>query len=141
MSKKAEKTVALTSLKSLGGAIPEFTMPVKVPRVDGTLADLSFTVKGLRRTEWAAARDAYIETLRSKEEAKGEDQEKFSFVDFVTKNIEDAAALVTKAAVGWNLEDDFSTENLLAMEDMMPGSLAITLQSIDQALFHGRVGN
>lgn len=141
MSQKEQKTVALTSLKSLGGAIPEFTMPVKVPRVDGTLADLSFTVKGLRRTEWAAARDAYIETLRSKEEAKGEDQEKFSFVDFVTKNIEEAAALVTKAAVGWNLEDDFSTENLLAMEDMMPGSLAITLQSIDQALFHGRVGN
>lgn len=141
MSIKEQKTVALTSLKSLGGAIPEFTMPVKVPRVDGTLADLSFTVKGLRRTEWAAARDAYIETLRSKEEAKGEDQEKFSFVDFVTKNIEEAAALVTKAAVGWNLEDDFGTENLLAMEDMMPGSLAITLQSIDQALFHGRVGN
>lgn len=142
MSKTKEKTVALTSLKLLGGAIPEFDMPVKVPRVDGSHVELTFKVKGLRRTEWAQARDAYIEALHAKNvESTEQATEKFSFVSHVTKDIRDAAVLAAKAVVSWDLEDEFSTDNLLAMEDLMPGALSILLQGIDTALFNGRVGN
>lgn len=141
MTKKEMKTVQLTSLKSLGGVAPVFDMPVKVERVDGTVAEIVFNVKGMKRTDWAALRDAQIEGLVAAAESESEGEERATLVGRVQRDVKNAVEIISQAATGWSLEEEFCTENLEAMEDLIPGALQTTLAAIDIALFQGRVGN
>ena len=138
---KEIKTVSLTSLKSLGGAAPVFDLPVKIERVDGTKAEITFKVKGMKRTDWAALRDAQIESMFAAATEAANSDEKFTLVDRVTREVKNAVQIISQAATGWSLDEEFSAENLEAMEDMIPGALQTTLSAIDIALFQGRVGN
>jgi hypothetical protein len=51
------------------------------------------------------------------------------------------ASLVLKFAIGWDLEDEFSVENLQALENEFAGSLEAAANAYNLAVFHGRVGN
>lgn len=138
---KEIKTVSLTSLKSLGGMAPVFDLPVKIDRIDGTKAEIIFKVKGMKRTDWAALRDAQIESMVAAATEAADSEEKFSLVDRVTREVKNAVQIIPQAATGWSLEEEFNAENLEAMEDMMPGALQASLAAIDLAMFQGRVGN
>jgi len=138
MTKNAQKTVALTSLKSLGGAVPEFNMTVKVSRPDGTFTEVTLKLKALRKSEWAKLRDEHIASVR--EAGKAADGE-FTFAHQVGIGGQEAAELVCKVATGWDLDDDFTPDNLVELEDIMPSTLGAMLSNIDAALFQGRVGN
>lgn len=131
------KSIPAASLKLLAGVAPLFDMPIKVARADGSTVALTLKVKGMRKSEWAAIRDENLAVLR----AKGEQQEgEFSFAK-MGAGAKDAADLITKAATGWDLEDDLTVANIEEMEDIMPGSISAILGAIDAALFHGRSGN
>jgi hypothetical protein len=39
------------------------------------------------------------------------------------------------------LEDAFTADNLLALEDVLPGAIQAILGTYDAAMFHGRLGN
>ena len=52
-----------------------------------------------------------------------------------------AAEIVAGAVTGWNLEDDFTVDSLVSLEDQIGGSLAAILSAYDAALFSGRLGN
>lgn len=138
MSKTDQKSIPAVSLKSLGGAAPEFAMPVEVKRRDGAVVAIAFTVKGLRKSEWAAHRDAYLKSIRV--EAKPEDVE-FSFAGLVSGGVNEAATLILKAATAWDLEDAMDVKNIVELEDILPGTISATLNKIDGALFQGRLGN
>ena len=138
---KEIKTVALTSLKSLGGMAPVFDLPVKIDRIDGTKAEIIFKVNGMKRTDWAALRDAQIESMVAAAEEAAVSEEKFTLVDRVTREVKNAVQIISQAATGWSLEEEFNAENLEAMEDLIPGALQYSLAAIDLALFQGRVGN
>lgn len=142
MTKKTEmKTVQLTSLKLLGGVAPVFDMPVKIYRIDGTQVEVVFKVKGMKRTDWAALRDAQIESMVAAAEKAVADDGKTTLVDRVTREVDHAVEIILKAATGWSLEEDFNAANLKAMEDLIPGALQETLAKIDIGLFQGRLGN
>ena len=131
------KSIPAASLKHLAGAAPAFDMPVKISRADGSVFELTVQVKGMRKSEWAAIRDEHLAMLRE----KGDKQEgEFSFAK-MGAGAKDAADLITKAATGWDLEDDLTVANIEEMEDIMPGSITAILGAIDAALFHGRAGN
>ncbi len=59
----------------------------------------------------------------------------------VRKNLADDAALIVKFATGWDLEDEFSADSLVDMEDLFSGFLGAALNAYDRAIYHGRVGN
>lgn len=59
----------------------------------------------------------------------------------VRQGLRDDADLVLVFALGWNLEDDFCADGLIALEDEFGGSLREILASYDKAIFHGRLGN
>ena len=59
----------------------------------------------------------------------------------VRKNLADDAAMIMHFAFGWDLEDDFTAESLVDLEDRFAGFLAAALNAYDRAIYHGRVGN
>ena len=138
MTKNAQKTIALTSLKSLGGAVPEFNMTVKVSRPDGTYTEVTLKLKAWRKSEWAKLRDEHITAIR---EAGKSVEGEFTFSQQVGIGAKEAAELVHKVATGWDLDDEFTPGNLMELEDLLPSALPTMLTNIDSALFQGRVGN
>lgn len=151
MSKASkQKSVPVTSLKSLGSAAPEFRLPVTITTLGGEEITVSFTARALRKTEWAALRDALAKPASAEEsdteteteaEAEPGPAPKFSFRSFVDGDMKKAADLLLKFATGWDLEDDFGAENLVEMEDRYGGSLSAVVTAYDAAIFHGRLGN
>lgn len=145
MNKSAkQKSVPVTSLKSLGNASPEFRLPVSIPSLDGSEITITLTVKALRKTEWAALRDelaapAPVDEAGSDSEA--ESAPKFSFRSFVDGDMKKAAELLLRFAIGWDLEDDFNAESLVEMEDRFGGSLGAVVNAYHEAIFRGRLGN
>ena len=136
---KNQKSVPVTSLKSLAGAAVEFDLPVSIPRRDGGVESIILRTKSLRKSEWAAMRDESLKAQRDTNKPKGGAE--FSFAEFVASGSKEAAELVCKAGIGWDLDDDFTPENLMELEDLIPNSIGTTLNAIDLALFQGRLGN
>lgn len=133
------KSVPVASLKSLGGVAPEFNLPVTIPRLDGTSIEMKMRGKGMRKSEWIALRDTHLQGLRDNEKPLSEVE--FSFATMVGERMRDAAELVCHACIGWQFDDAFTADNLLAMEDLVPGSVQAMLSAYDAALFHGKLGN
>ncbi len=139
MSKpEKQKSIPAMSIKSLGGIAPEFDLTVNVPRVDGSTVELKLRARGMKKSEWAALRDEQLQAMRDKDQP---DDDAFSFAALVNERSQDAAGLIAQALCGWQLEDALTVDNLLAVEDALPGALRVMLESIDTALFHGRLGN
>lgn len=138
MNTTAQKSIPAASLKSLGSAAPEFDMPISIARRDGEQMAITLTVKGLRKSEWAAHRDEYLKAIRAVD--KPVDGE-FNFTGLISVGVAEAADLISKAATGWSLEDVFSSDNVVELEDLLPGSISTILNKIDGALFQGRLGN
>ena len=138
-----QKSVQVTSLKSLGGASPTFPLPVSLKRKDGTEVSVLFTVKALLKTKWAALRDEFSGENSAKAPSANETEPaaEFSFAGVVQGGMSKAADLVLMFATGWDLEEEFTHENLVEMEDQLGGSLGQTLDAYDAAIFHGRLGN
>ena len=170
-------------IKRLGGQAPEFDMPVEIRKLDGTPASLTFRCKALKKTEWAAIKDARqreaIEATLNEKEAAGsaavEPQEKApkrgarkpkagteaeapatakalrevvlrtfdenSLLSAVKDALKTDASLVEKFAIGWELEDEFNTANLEALENEFAGSLEAAINAYARAVFRGQVKN
>lgn len=133
------KTVAVASIKSLFGIAPEFDLPVTVPRVDGTSVELKFRAKSMRKSAWAALRDEHMQDLRDNE--KPIDEKEFSFAAAVGDRAADGVRLLCHGVIGWGMEEEFNAANLLALEDVLPGSVPAILSAYDRAMFHGSLGN
>lgn len=135
---KTQKSVPAFSLKTLGGAAPVFDLPVSIARRDGDDLSITLKVKGLRKSAWATHRDEHLAALRA--EGKAVDAE-FSFAVQVGSGVKEHADLIVKAAAGWDLEDALTADNIVELEDLVPGSIQAILTKIDIALFQGRLGN
>ncbi|GAB2472189.1 hypothetical protein GCM10027082_24630 [Comamonas humi] len=135
-----QKTVPVTSLKMMAGKSPTFSLPVTVKNLDGDEFGIEFKAKAQRKSEWAALRDGFRKQTEGDAENAAEKAE-FSFQDLVNDGMRQAAEIVTGCVEGWNLEDEFNVDNLVALEDQCGGSLAKILSKYDAALFSGQVGN
>ena len=134
-----QKTVPVTSLKLMAGKLPTFPLTVTVKNLDGDEFPIVFTAKAQKKSEWAAIRDAHCKTVDG-EDAPAEKAE-FSFEDLVKDGMRHAAEMVAGAVSGWNLEDEFTVDSLIVLEDQCGGSLAKVLNKYDAALFTGQLGN
>lgn len=135
-----KKTVQVTSLKTLGNKDPEFHLPVVVKQLSGQEVTIGFTVKAMRKTEWAALRD---DGLPEQDSDANENEliAKVSFQNIINGSMDKACALVMKFATGWDLEDQLTHQSLFELEDQLGGSLGKTLEAYDAAIFQGRLGN
>lgn len=134
-----EKTVPAFSIKSMADEIPTFPLPLKIKRLNGTETEVEVTAKAMRKTEWAALRDAHM----NPEKVTPEDGEtpRFSFVAAVAEDMRKGAELIAKCGTGWDLADPFTADAIAELEDTFGGTLARFLSDYDAAIFHGRLGN
>lgn len=155
MSEKL-KSIPVTKLKKLGTQVPTFEMPVTITKLDGTRAEITFQCKAMRKAEWAKVRDARaaaaLEAVNKPapvvEDAQGtvisqavQHLKARGFEATVIEGMARDAATITEFARGWDLEDEFNAESLVAMEDEFGGSLIATVTAFDAAIFQGRQGN
>ncbi len=134
-----DKSVPVASIKSLAGEVPTFPLPLKLKRLDGTEAEVEVTAKAMRKSEWAALRDAHM----NPEKAEGEEGEapRFSYAKAVGEDMRKGAELIAKCGTGWDLSDPFNADSLVDLEDAFAGTLVRFLGDYDAAIFQGRVGN
>ncbi|WP_243021757.1 phage tail assembly chaperone [Simplicispira sedimenti] len=59
----------------------------------------------------------------------------------VAKGLRSDAELVLTFALGWGLEDDFTADSLMALEDEFGGATRAIITAYETAIFHGRLGN
>lgn len=59
----------------------------------------------------------------------------------VAKGLRSDAELVLTFALGWGLEDDFTADGLMALEDEFGGATRAIITAYETAIFHGRLGN
>lgn len=134
-----EKTVPVATIKSMADEIPTFPLPLKIKRLNGTETQVEVTAKAMRKSEWAALRDAHMNI----DQAGSPDGEapQFSYVRLVEDDIRKGAELIAKCGTGWDLADPFTADSLAELEDAFGGTLARFLGDYDAAIFQGRVGN
>lgn len=134
-----EKSVPVATIKSMADEIPSFALPLKIKRLNGTETEVEVTAKAMRKSEWAALRDAHMNV----EKVEQEDGEapRFSFAKAVDDDMRKGAELIAKCGTGWDLADPFTADSLAEMENTFGGTLARFLSDYDAAIFHGRVGN
>lgn len=96
------------------GPMPDFKLPVKFTLPNGEEARIVFTVKHKKAAE--------IQELYKREEMKDHE-------------------FITAIASGWDLEDDFTPENIAALVDYYPASALALMGSYLGALAGQRVKN
>lgn len=153
------KSIPAARLKSLGTQAPQFELPITVSKLDGTVAQLLLQCKAMRKTEWSKLRDQRhreaMEAVLKPEEAEAiqfrriEDEEpqtltamlQQGYESIVLSGLRRDAETVLLFATGWDLEDAFTAESLMALEDEFGGSLIAILNAYDLAIYQGRLGN
>lgn len=134
-----EKTIPVSSIKSMAGEIPTFALPLKIKRLNGTETEVEVTAKAMRKSEWAALRDAHMAVEKVEQEEGA--APRFSFAKAVGDDMRKGAELIAKCGTGWDLADPFTVDSLAEIEDAFGGTLARFLSDYDAAIFYGRVGN
>lgn len=100
---------------TLSARLPDFPLPVKFILPNGVEAKFKFTVKALKSSELQAA----------------------------YKNAQDqtGAEFLRNIATGWELEDEFSDENINELIDNYPSIVGALISTYTQALAGYRVKN
>lgn len=158
MSEKA-KSIPVTTLKRSGGQPPVFDLPVKFSSIRGTVT-FTLTCKALGKKEWSKVRDARqaeaLESLRanSAEPSPAQGQAAADRIDAALATLasngmeatvragdERSADTVLAFATGWDIDEEFSRDGLVALEDEFGGALSACLQAYDTAIYRGVLGN
>ncbi|KQP39678.1 phage tail assembly chaperone [Pseudorhodoferax sp. Leaf274] len=153
------KSIPAARLKSLGTQAPQFDLPITVTKLDGTVAELLLRCNAMRKTEWSKLRDdrhreAVEATLKPAEAEvvqvqRIEDAEPTLITGLLARGYETIvreglrrdADTVLLFATGWDLDDAFTADALMALEDEFAGSLIAILNAYDLAIYQGRLGN
>jgi hypothetical protein len=151
---------------SLSDPVPDFPVPVTLTLLSGGEAQLTLTCRHLRKTEWAAIRDAHslagiqsknppkaAEAAEQADDAQGEAQAEhkpFDVAEYFAQNgvqkmvkeqLASGAELVMSFATGWDLAEPFNADNLAALEDKHGGAMRQMVSAYDVAIHQGRLGN
>jgi hypothetical protein len=148
---------------SLTDPVPDFPVTVTLSLLNGDQATLAVTCRHLRKTQWAAIRDAHtVADLQAKNkpkdppaenpaaEADVADKAPFDVAAYFADNgvektvkeqLASGAALVLSFATGWDLAEPLDADNLCALEDKHGGAMRQIVAAYDMAIHQGRLGN
>lgn len=153
---------------SLNDPVPDFPLTVTLTLLSGEEAQMTLTCRHLRRTEWAAIRDARsLADIQAKNkpkdpaaseqppadgdpDAEEADKKPFDVAAYfaengvkklVTEQLASGAELVMSFATGWDLAEPFDAANLAALEDKHAGAMRQMVSAYDVAIHQGRLGN
>jgi hypothetical protein len=121
----------------LGKRPQNFKHTVKFVMLDGTEATIDVTYKYRTRTEYGAFVD---EVAAAAKQDRGSDED-FSWARVMEKTGASNAEYVMQAVEGWNLDEEFTLENVQQLADELPGAISAIMDTYRNAITQGRLGN
>lgn len=123
----------------LGNRPKSFKKVIKVPMIDGSEGSIECVFTYRTRTEFGAFIDEITEAAGIK--AKTDEDQKFSLKELMEKTKDSSADYIMKVVEGWNLDEDFTRQNVQQLCDEFPGVAAAIMESYRTATTEGRLGN
>lgn len=136
MSAKNSKTKPVFSLKLLAEAA-KVKMPVELNHPSVGAFSITFDVKTMPKSAWAALRDKHA----AEENKDVNDGDELKFVEFIAEHTERAVALIMEFAEGWSLEEAMTKEALCELDDVCGNAFVEILRSYSDSVFLGKLGN
>lgn len=132
----------------LGGNPKTFTKTIDIVLLDGSTAPLKVTYTYRTRSQFAAlidqniaAAEADAEAAKKLEPETAAESQRVTIAENFATLDKARAQHVLKIAEGWDLDDEFTEENLLQFEDEYPGALGAIAAAYAQAVAEARAKN
>ena len=113
--------------------------------LDGTEGTIEMLYKDRTRSEFGKFIDDITEAAGAKinpaEVPATDDEAKFSFADLMERTKESNSEYILKVADGWNLDEEYSLENIAILCDELPGAAMAIMETYRLAVAEGRLGN
>jgi hypothetical protein len=120
------------------GARPEsFKHTVKFPMLDGTQGTIEVHYRYRTRKAFGAFIDSVFESANEPQV----DGTKPNLADIMAKTAGANASYIMQAVVGWNLDEDFTEENVQQLADEIPAAAAAIMNDYQKAILEGKLGN
>jgi hypothetical protein len=136
--------------KFVFGKTPEtFTRTVEVIDIDGNASEIEFTFKYRTKKQFAELLDEGIKAAKAEHAASVPESEKSGldaisdqfYRDLIAKNDKKSAEYTLKIAKGWDLDEEFTVDKLMELEDRYSGSLQTIAQTYAKAVSEVRTKN
>ncbi len=124
----------------LGARPKNFNATVNVKLLDGTDGAIEMKFKYRTRTEFGAFLDEIHAENGVSPAASDEDTATLLKRAYET-GVDRHAGQVMRVAEGWNLDEDFSLENIKSLCDELPGVAFAIMEAYRVAITEGRLGN
>jgi hypothetical protein len=125
----------------LGKRPESFKRALKFPMVDGTEGQLEVEYKYRTLTEFGAFIDEWSKEQGAKVEAEQKDGKQLSNEEIRRAQTEVNADYIMQIVVGWNLDVEFTRENVLQLCDELPAAANEAINAYRAAITEGRLGN
>lgn len=124
----------------LGARPKNFKRVVKVQMLDGTEGSIEVVYVYRTRTDFGVFIDEILAAAKVTPK-DGEEVPEFSMADLMEKTAGSNADYIMQVLEGWNLDVEFSKENVQQMADELPGVATAIMEAYRVACTEGRLGN
>ncbi|WP_250501972.1 phage tail assembly chaperone [Caballeronia sp. AZ7_KS35] len=121
----------------LGQRPQSFKRVVKFKMLDGAEASIEVSYKYRTRTEFGA----FIDEIAAAAKAERPEGDDFSVAAIWEKIGSGNADYIMQAVDGWNLDEEFTRENVQQLADELPAAVIAIIDSYRDAITQGRLGN
>lgn len=144
------------SIKTIRGPVANFDVPVEVTALNGVKDTVVFSCKARSRTEWMPhakeiSTKRFDAMLHLSEQVKA-DEDKTALeklddmrqkvqeikdkdvVGEAMKHLKETAAYALLIADGWDYEEPLTEENIIAVEDIYPGTIEGLIEAYTKAI-------
>ncbi len=125
----------------LGTRPKTFQQLVSIPLHEGGEGTIKAVYRYRTRTEYGRFIDELMEAAQVKLAGESQAEVKYSLELALTKTVAKNADYLMQIMDGWNLEQDFTLENVRQLCDELTGAAAALIHRYGQVIEEGRLGN
>ena len=118
-----------------------FKKKVSVPVLGADDAEIVFEFKRRTRTAYGKLADGHAAEVKQRGDAMRKEAADFRLEQFVGFSIESDAAFIVELATGWDLDDEFTLENVTRLLDEYGGAAERIIAAYRLAINEGHRGN
>ena len=123
----------------LGNRPKNFKRSVEFPLPEGGTGKIEMLFKYRTRPEFGALIDEIVSG--AEDIPVDEDTGRILQAAIISRSVESNAEYILKIAEGWNLDEEFSAENIKQLAEELPGAVTAITSAYRDAIVDGRLGN
>lgn len=126
---------------TLGKRPETFKKKLSVLLPTGETGDITVEYKYRTREEFAELIDDIFKRASVTPASQSDDDVRFSLSEALSKGNESNADYILQVAKGWDLDVEFTRDNVLQLCNELPGVAVAVIDTYKQACVEGRLGN